>query len=100
MRPLAEFRREARPHRVFEDVSRDRECGLVVSQDPLVVSGLSERMVRRLAVPETRGLLRVLHKPGEIRAFPLRDQQQVNVIRHHAVRNNCDPESIGRGKNL
>jgi hypothetical protein len=65
---------------------------LIVSQDPFVVPGLPERATRCLPVREAGHLFRVLHKSGEIGIFHLGHEEQVNVVRHQAVRNNCESE--------
>lgn len=92
IQPFAERLREPGADGVLQDVPRDIQSGFIVSQYPLMVSGLPERPARRLPRCEAGDLLEMLHKARKVGILRLGDRQQVDVIRHEDVRDNREPE--------
>src|ERR1043166_74677 len=61
--------RQPRSNRVLEDVPCDRFARFVITQNPVVVSALPERLFRLLLIRESRHLFETPHECLKIRAL-------------------------------
>ena len=87
--------RQAGANRILQNVSHDDFCCFIVTKDALMIPGLPETLVRFLAIRETCRLLESFYKCLEIGLLRPGLDKSVEVIRHQAVRKNCEVTELG-----
>ena len=87
---MLDRRRKACPNRICQDVFRDFDGYVVVAKHVFVPVALPQRAVALLRIVIARLLLERLHEPLAVRVVRRPLSQYMHVIRHKAVRQNCE----------
>jgi hypothetical protein len=75
---------------IVYDVTDKRSCRFVIPQDVLVVPHLPKPLTERARVPARSATPKQRHERSEISVVVLAPNQDVQVIWHEAIRQNCE----------
>ena len=90
---LAKRGYEARANRVLEDVTRDGFSRFVAAKNMLVITRLPQSpLLGTPTVLESRHLFEAFDERTEVRCVTRRFNQCVKMVRHYAVREDCEVE--------
>jgi hypothetical protein len=87
-------------YRVPKDVLRNKRRQLCVAKNVLEIALLPKRSIAGIAIRKPGSLLDGVRKLRKIRVFSVSLNEQMQVVRHETVRDNCKPPVTGGLENL